>query len=84
MKTLLHSLVTGLASPQKCLIWGIADMWFLCPISPDIFGENILTSGATSKPPKPTKNVADLDSFFGFRAGMMVATQEILPEFNFI
>lgn len=36
------------------------------------------------KPPKPTKNVADLDSFFGFHAGTMVATQEILPEFNFI
>lgn len=59
-------------------------MWFPCPNSPDTFGENILTRGATSKPPKPTKNVADLDSFFGFHAGTMVATQEILPEFNFI
>ena len=33
----------------------------------------------------PTENIPnDLDSFFGFRAGMMVAIQTILPEFNFI
>lgn len=47
---LVHSLDTDLASPWKRLIWGTADMWLPCAISPDIFGESILTRDTTSKP----------------------------------
>lgn len=47
---LVHSLDTDLASPWKCLIWGTEDMWLPCAISPDIFGESILTRDAASKP----------------------------------